>query len=250
MQSEIVFENVWKTFPTSEKPTLAGLNLEIKKGSLHVLFGHSGAGKSVTLKHLLGLVPADEGTVLVAGENLSKLNDRGMRKLREKFGMLFQNSALFDSFTVFENIAFPLWEHRKDWDENRVQARVDELLTMVGLEGIGQKMPAELSGGMRKRVGLARAIALSPSILLFDEPTTGLDPETAQKIDDLIVKTVRTLNATALVISHDINAGLRIADFVSMLWGAKIVETATPADFVKSEVPVVRSFLRSAGINV
>lgn len=247
-QAAIEFRGVWKQFATSAKPTLAGVDLTCTTGTIHCLIGHSGSGKSVTLKHLLGLIPPDEGEILIQGESINRRSDNDLRRIRMNFGMLFQSSALFDSLNVFENVAFPLWEHKRDWDEARVESRVNELLQWVGLEGSGAKMPSQISGGMQKRVGLARAIALNPQILLFDEPTTGLDPQTAQVIDDLIVKTTRDLGATAFIISHDIHAALRISDFVSMIWKGKIIQTARPAEFIRSENEAVKAFLQSAGV--
>ncbi|MEO5667842.1 MAG: ATP-binding cassette domain-containing protein [Bdellovibrionota bacterium] len=246
---EIEFKDIWKKFPSSKTPTLAGMSFQVKKGTIHVLLGHSGAGKSVTLKHLLGLVAPDKGEVIVKGQDIGKYGDVELTKFRRNYGMLFQNSALFDGLNVMDNVAFPLREHNKSLSEADVVHRVEELLASVDLKDVIDKMPSELSGGMRKRVGLARAIALGPQILLFDEPTTGLDPETSRVIDDLIVSTTRRLKATSLIISHDINASLRIADFVSMIWEGKIIETASPADFVKSKDPVVSQFLKSAGVN-
>ncbi len=242
------FKQVWKKFSNSATPTLAGMSFQVRKGSIHVLLGHSGAGKSVTLKHFLGLIVPDEGHIFVKGQDIGKCGDVELTRLRKTFGMLFQNSALFDGLDVLENVAFPLREHRRQMREEEIVRRVEELLESVELRNIVQKMPSELSGGMRKRVGLARAIALGPEILLFDEPTTGLDPETARVIDDLIVSTTRRLKATSLIISHDIHASLRIADFVSMIWEGRIIETASPADFVKSRDPVVKQFLESAGV--
>jgi len=245
---ELEFKNVWKKFPNSKSPTLAGMSFQVKKGAIHILLGHSGAGKSVTLKHFLGLVWPDEGQVCVRGQDIGGIGDVQLTKLRRNFGMLFQNSALFDGLNVFDNVAFPLREHDKSLSDEGIVQRVEALLESVELRNIVQKMPSELSGGMRKRVGLARAIALGPEILLFDEPTTGLDPETARVIDDLIVNTTRRLKATSLIISHDVHASLRIADFVSMIWEGKIIETASPEDFVRSRHPVVLQFLKSAGV--
>lgn len=249
MAAEIAFENVWKTFRGSEQPTLAGLNLEVAAGTIHCLIGHSGSGKSVTIKHVLGLMAPDEGRVLIRGEDMCGLPDSEKRRVRMNFGMLFQGSALFDSMTVFDNVAFPLREHKRDWTEEQVEARVLELLKLVELEKAVDKMPSEISGGMGKRVGLARAIAMDPRILLFDEPTTGLDPTTTKVIDDLIVRTTRHLKATSFIISHDIHAALRISDFVSMLWKGKIILTASPKEFVKSDDEVIRQFLGNAGIS-
>jgi len=245
---ELEFKDVWKQFSNSKTPTLAGMSFRVEKESIHVLLGHSGAGKSVTLKHILGLVTPDQGQIMVKGQDLGALGDVQITNLRKNFGMLFQNSALFDGLNIFDNVAFPLREHRKEMNDEELGRRVEDLLESVELRNVIQKMPAELSGGMRKRVGLARAIALGPSLLLFDEPTTGLDPETARVIDDLIVSTTRRLKATSLIISHDIHASLRIADFVSMIWEGRIIETASPTDFVKSQNPVIRQFLQSAGV--
>lgn len=248
MKYEIEFENVWKQFPNSETPTLAGMNLKVEPGSFHVLMGHSGSGKSVTLKHLLGLLQPDQGKITVRGQDLGTLDSYKMRELRRNFGMLFQSSALFDGLNVLENIAFPLREHRPEMSESDIVQRVESLLDSVELHDCLHKMPSELSGGMRKRVGLARSIALDPQILLCDEPTTGLDPGTAKVIDDLLVSTTRRLKASSLIISHDVHASLRIADFVSMIWKGAILETARPKDFMKSENPVIREFLTSAGV--
>jgi phospholipid/cholesterol/gamma-HCH transport system ATP-binding protein len=245
---DIVFKNVWKEFPNAVAPTLAGLDFEVTRNSIHVLMGHSGSGKSVTLKHLLGLIKPDEGSIYIRGQDIGACGEYELRELRRLFGMLFQNSALFDGLNVYENLAFPLREHRPEMKESEILHRVESLLESVELEDCLEKMPSDLSGGMRKRVGLARAIALDPCILLFDEPTTGLDPTTAKVIDDLIVNTSRRLKATSLIISHDVHASLRIADFVSMIWKGKIIETATSKEFIKSENPVVRDFLVGAGV--
>lgn len=247
-QNEIEFRNVWKHFPKSKLPTLCGIDLNVASESLHVIMGHSGSGKSVTLKHLLGLLRPDEGKIILRGQDFDDLDDYQMREARRNFGMLFQNSALFDGLNVMDNVAFPIREHRRDLSEGEIAQRVESLLESVELKDVLHKMPSELSGGMKKRVGLARAIALEPKILLCDEPTTGLDPETSRVIDDLIVSTTRRLKASALIISHDVHASLRIADFVSMIWKGRIIETARPLDFVKSQNPVVQNFLKSAGV--
>lgn len=244
----IEFRDVYKHFPGSPEPTLSGLNMSCATGTIHTLIGHSGSGKSVTIRHALGLMPPDAGDILIKGQSILKLTDMQIRETRMHFGMLFQNSALFDSLTVYENVAFPLREHRPEWSESEIRDHVIELLTRVNLMGSEAKMPSQISGGMQKRVGLARSIALNPEILLFDEPTTGLDPTTTKVIDDLIVKTTRDLKASALIISHDILAALRISDFVSMIWKGKIVQTATPREFVKSDNEIVIQFLKSAGV--
>ncbi|HVJ64698.1 MAG TPA: ABC transporter ATP-binding protein [Bdellovibrionota bacterium] len=248
MNSVISFKNVRKKFPSDERAVLDDFNLEIEAGELHVLIGYSGTGKSVSLKHILGLMSPDAGIVEVLGNDWEKLNDVEARDLRTKFGMLFQSAALFDSLTVFENVAFPMREHRRDWSEDQIRKRVEELLGLVGLETARDKMPVDISGGMKKRVGFARAIALQPEILLFDEPTTGLDPVTSDLIDQLIRDLTKKIGATAFVISHDMHAALRIADRVSMLYRGKIIETASPKEFIKTQNPHVRHFLTSAGV--
>jgi phospholipid/cholesterol/gamma-HCH transport system ATP-binding protein len=248
LEYDVYLKNVVKHFPGAPTPTLDGIDFKIKPSKIHTLLGLSGGGKSVTLKIILGLLKCDSGEVWVKGQEYSKLKNHGLHELRKNFGMLFQSSALFDSLSVFENVAFPLREHRPDWSEDRIEKRVTELLEQVELEKAVKKMPADLSGGMKKRVGLARAIALEPKVLLFDEPTTGLDPLTSEKIDDLILTTTRRLNASALVISHNIHAALRISDFVSMISGGKIIEKGEPEEFRKSRNPTVANFLKSAGI--
>ncbi len=247
-QIEIEFRGVVKHFEGAARATLDGMNLQCEKGKIHTLIGHSGAGKSVMLKHILKLIDPDSGEIRVKNKSINDISERGLIDYRSQFGMLFQNSALFDGLTVFENVAFPLREKNPKWTEDQYWDRVAELLDSVGLDGQQEKMPSQLSGGMRKRVGLARAICLRPSILLFDEPTTGLDPQTADLIDRLIVKTSRDLGATSLIISHDVHAALRFADFVSMIWEGKIIVTGTPDEIRSSKQPVVHDFLQSAGI--
>lgn len=244
----IEFENVHKKFPQDRRSVLDGFDLKVEKGEIHVLIGYSGTGKSVSLKHILGLMSPDSGSVKVFGKDWRELSDYEARDLRMRFGMLFQSAALFDSLSVFENIAFPIREHRRDWSEQQIRERVEELLSHVGLEGTENKMPVEISGGMKKRVGFARAIALNPEVLLFDEPTTGLDPVTADLIDQLIKSLTKRIGATAFVISHDLHAALRIADRLSMLYRGKIVETANPKEFVQTNEPNLTHFLASAGI--
>ncbi|MBS1985253.1 MAG: ATP-binding cassette domain-containing protein [Bdellovibrionales bacterium] len=244
----IEFIDVWKQFPEASQPTLAGLSLVCPPKKIHTLIGHSGSGKSVTIKHVLGLMAPDRGDIKVLGESIIGMEDREMRRVRANFGMLFQGSALFDSLSVFDNVAFPLREHRRDLSEAQIADRVAELLAQVELVNAENKMPSQISGGMQKRVGLARALAMDPKIMLFDEPTTGLDPTTAKVIDDLIVSTTRSLNAAAFIISHDIHAALRISDLVSMLSHGEIILTATPDEFVKSQHETIVTFLRSAGL--
>ncbi|PIR20097.1 MAG: ABC transporter ATP-binding protein [Deltaproteobacteria bacterium CG11_big_fil_rev_8_21_14_0_20_47_16] len=236
----IVFHDVCKSFGTQK--VLRGLNLTIPRGKITVIIGRSGGGKSVILKHMIGLLRPDSGEVTVDGTNLSTLDSMKLREIRTKFGMLFQNAALFDSMNVFDNVAFPMVEH-SDLDKNKLAKRVKELLSLVGLPDIGHKMPSELSGGMRKRVGLARAIALKPEIMLYDEPTTGLDPIMTDAIDNLILSMQKELGITSVVISHDIAATFHVADKIAMLSEGEIILSGTPDVFKKTDVPFVRQFL-------
>jgi phospholipid/cholesterol/gamma-HCH transport system ATP-binding protein len=219
-----------------------GLNLEIPTGHITSVLGRSGSGKSVLLKHIIGLLRPDRGQVLVDDRDLVAMNDRALNDIRRRFGMLFQEAALFDSMTVGENVAFPLREHT-DLSEEEIRARVRDKLAQVGLAGIEEKMPSELSGGMKKRVGLARAISLDPEIILFDEPTTGLDPITSSVINHLIADTKKRLNATCVIISHDIEAVFAISDKVAMLFNGRIEAEGTPEEMRHSDNPVVRQFI-------
>jgi phospholipid/cholesterol/gamma-HCH transport system ATP-binding protein len=221
---------------------LDGLNLEIEAGKTTVIIGRSGGGKSVLLKHIIGLIRPDGGQVLIDGTDITQLNDRELNEIRKKFGMLFQEAALFDSMTVGENVAFPLREHTR-MKEDEIVKTVADRLRSVGLEGVEAKMPSELSGGMRKRVGLARAIALQPEIVLFDEPTTGLDPVMAEAINRLIVDTQKNFNLTCIVISHDVQSIFRIGHRIAMLYDGKIIEYGTPDELRASTNPVLVQFL-------
>jgi phospholipid/cholesterol/gamma-HCH transport system ATP-binding protein len=221
---------------------LDGLDIEIEEGKTTVIIGRSGGGKSVLLKHIIGLLRPDRGQVLIDGVDITKLNDRELNEIRKKFGMLFQESALFDSMTVGENVAFPLREHTS-MKEKEIRETVAERLRSVGLTGVEAKIPAELSGGMRKRVGLARAIALRPQIVLFDEPTTGLDPVMTEAINRLILDTQKSFNLTCVVISHDIRSIFEIGHRIAMLYEGKIIEYGTPEELRASRNPVIVQFL-------
>ncbi|MDO9565198.1 MAG: ABC transporter ATP-binding protein [Candidatus Desulfaltia sp.] len=221
---------------------LDNLDLKIEPEKITVIIGRSGGGKSVLLKHIMGLIKPDSGQVLVNGIDISKLNDKELNEVRKIFGMLFQDAALFDSMTVGENVAFPLKEHTK-LSKKEIDKVVEEKLLKVGLKNVTHKMPSELSGGMRKRVGLARAIALNPKIVLFDEPTTGLDPIMCESIDDLIINTQRHTNATFVVISHDIGSTFKIAHKVAVLYEGKIIKTGTPEEIRSSNNPVIKRFI-------
>ncbi len=239
----IVFEDVHKSFRGQK--VLDGLNLEIPRGRTTVIIGRSGGGKSVTLKHMIGLMRPDRGRVLVDGEDITVMGKRELNRVRRRFGMLFQEGALFDSMTVGENVAFPLLEHTA-LDRREVERRVAEMLAVVGLPGVEDKMPAELSGGMRKRVGLARALIMEPEIVLFDEPTSGLDPIMADVIDTLIVETQRESGRTYVVISHDIGATFKIAHKIAMLYEGRIIAEGTPEEIRRNPNPILVQFLRGS----
>lgn len=221
---------------------LRGLTLTIPKNQITVIIGPSGTGKSVTLKHIIGLLQPDRGTVTVDGVPVADLDTHELTHFRRRFGMVFQHAALFDSMTVFENVAFPLRES-DGLTESQIRTRVSERLAAVGLSGIDDKMPSELSGGMRKRVGVARALVLQPSIILYDEPTTGLDPLMTDAIDKLIMAMQHERPVTSVVISHDIDSTFRIAQWIAMIHGGRIIEVGTPTQFRNSTNPIVRRFL-------
>lgn len=225
-----------------KQKVLDGLDLDIEEGKTTVIIGRSGGGKSVLLKHIIGLLRPERGQVLIDGTDITKMNDRDLNEIRKKFGMLFQEAALFDSMTVGENVAFPLREHTT-LKEKEIRDTVADRLRSVGLTGVEEKMPSELSGGMRKRVGLARAIALRPQIVLFDEPTTGLDPVMTEAINRLIIDTQKNLNITCVVISHDIRSIFEIGHRIAMLYEGKIIENGTPEELRGSQNPVILQFL-------
>lgn len=237
---KIRLSNVCKSFGT--QLVLDNLNLTVEPNRITVIIGESGGGKSVLLKHIIGLIRPDSGSVYVDNVDISALNDRKLNEVRKNFGMLFQEAALFDSMTVGENVAFPIKEHTRLSNEE-IGVIVKEKLRQVGLKKVVQKMPSELSGGMRKRVGLARAIALDPKIILFDEPTTGLDPIRRDDIDRLIVKTQQHTNATCLIISHDIDSTFKIAHNVAMLYDGRIIEYGSPEKIKSSKNPAVKNFI-------
>jgi phospholipid/cholesterol/gamma-HCH transport system ATP-binding protein len=225
-----------------KQTVLDGLDLEIETGQTTVIIGRSGGGKSVLLKHIIGLLRPDSGEVLIDGTDITKLDDQGLNEIRKKFGMLFQDAALFDSMTVGDNVAFPLREHTR-MKEPEIRQTVADRLRAVGLTGVEGKMPSELSGGMRKRVGLARTIALQPQIVLFDEPTTGLDPVMTEAINRLIVETQKSFKLTCVVISHDIRSIFEIGHRIAMLYEGKIIEYGAPEELRTSRNPVIVQFL-------
>jgi phospholipid/cholesterol/gamma-HCH transport system ATP-binding protein len=221
---------------------LDGVDLRIESGESVAIIGRSGGGKSVLLKHLIALLQPDSGDVLINGESIVRMNERQLLRIREKFGMVFQSAALFDSMTVAENVAFPLIRKKK-FTPGEIEQRVTAALEMVDLPGTQKKNPAELSGGMRKRVGLARAIIYEPQILLYDEPTTGLDPIVADSIDKLIIRVRDQLKVTSVVVTHDMRTARRVGNRVMLLHEGKIYAHAAPEEFFASQDPVVRQFI-------
>lgn len=226
-----------------EKKVLNGLDLDVARGESLVILGGSGSGKSVLLKHLIGLLRPDEGSVVVDGVDIHGLPRGELTDFRRRYGMSFQEGALFDSMTVGENVGFPLSRQRPRKARREIAARVEECLTLVGLDGTADKMPSELSGGMRRRVGFARSIVLEPEILLFDEPTTGLDPIMTAVIDDIILSMRRQLGSTAITITHDLKSAFRIADRVAMLHRGRILAVETAERFQQLDDPRIRQFL-------
>ena len=237
----ISVQDLWKSF--GDNHVLTGINLDVEEGSTCVILGGSGSGKTVLMKHMIGLLKPDKGKVIVDGEDIVPMDERDLERVRRKFGMVFQGAALFDSMTVYENVSFPLKEHRHVSDDEAREI-VRQKLGIVGLKNVEEKFPADLSGGMRKRVGLARAIVLDPKIVLYDEPTTGLDPITTDYVDDMIVTAQRELQVTSVVISHDIASSFKVADKVAFLWQGKIVEEGTPEQMRDSRHPELKHFLQ------
>ncbi len=240
MAKDIELCQVHKSFDDNQ--VLQGLDLGIEEGEVLTILGGSGTGKSVLLRLMIGLLKPDAGRILIAGEDIVPLPEERLLKMRQKVGMLFQGAALFDSLTVKENVAFPLREHTR-MTAAEIGDRVREVLDLVGMGGTEGKYPAELSGGMRKRVGLARAVALTPRIVLYDEPTTGLDPRNVDKINELITDLRAKLRVTSVVVTHDLQSAFRISDRVALLSEGRIAGTGTPAEVGKSESPVVQEFL-------
>jgi phospholipid/cholesterol/gamma-HCH transport system ATP-binding protein len=241
---QIQIRGLDKAFGTHK--VLRGVDLDVARGKINVIIGGSGQGKSVLMKHLMGLLKPDAGNIWVDGEDVVGLDDVQLNRLRRKFGMAFQYAALFDSLTVEQNVAFPLVEHSKK-SKAEIHDLVVARLESLGLRNTEKKFPAELSGGMRKRVGLARALILEPEILLYDEPTTGLDPVATKNVDDMIRDISKETGVTSVVISHDMASTFRIADRISMLYDGKIAVSATPDEFKRSELPYVREFVEMSG---
>ncbi len=236
----IELRNLNKSF--ADKQVLRDMSIDVARGETVVIVGGSGTGKSVTLKHIIGLLKPDRGQVIVDDEDVTAMNELQLNKFRRRFGMAFQEGALFDSMNVYENIAFPLRRHTK-MKEPEIRARVEECLEDVHLHGVEKKRPSELSGGMRRRVGFARAISLKPEILLFDEPTTGLDPVISDIIAELICEMDMKLGTTTVTITHDMKVAFKVADRVAMLYNGSIIEEGTPEKFQQSTNPIVQQFI-------
>ncbi len=236
----IEVKGLHKSFGAND--VLRGVDLEIRTGETLVIIGRSGCGKSVLLKHLMGIMQPDEGTVVIDGVDIFSLTERELDQFRLKLGMLFQGAALFDSLTVRENVGFSLDEHTT-LPAEVVREKVQEKLGLVGLAGIGDLMPAALSGGMKKRVGLARAICYDPKIILYDEPTTGLDPIMADGINDLIVEMHQKLRVTSVAVTHDMKSAYKMASRIAMLYEGKIIGTGTPEEIKNTANPIIRQFI-------
>ncbi len=241
MDEPIVFTGVSKRF--GALTVLDDVSLSFQRGQTTAVIGPSGTGKSVLLKHIVGLLHPDSGTVSVLGVDMARAKDKDVYAVRKRLGMLFQDGALFDSLSVGENIAFPLQRHRADLSTKRQRERVDQVLELVELPGLYDRPTSALSGGQRKRVGLARAIVNEPEIVLFDEPNSGLDPMTSDAIDHLIHDMKAKLGITFVVISHDIVGTINVADRIAMLYQGKLIANGTTAEVVRSEHPVLRRFL-------
>ncbi|WP_413295117.1 ABC transporter ATP-binding protein [Bdellovibrio sp. HCB185ZH] len=244
-QSAVQIRDLKKTFDGNDY-ILKGIDLEIPRGSLTAIIGFSGTGKSVMLKHLLGLYKPTSGSIEVLGQDLAQMNEDELTKFRQKFGVLFQSAALFDDMTVLENVCFPLFEHRRDLKESQVFRIAEDKLHQVGLDPKHfKKLPSQISGGMQKRTGLARALALDPEILIYDEPTTGLDPILTEMVDNLILETHKSRNGqlTSIMVSHDLSAAFRIADHIAMLDSGKVLLFGTPEDFFNTDIELVKKFV-------
>ena len=246
----IEVKDLWKAYGTNQ--VLKGLSIQVYEGETLVILGRSGVGKSVLLRQLIGLEPSDKGSLFIAGHDITSTVGPDRLKSLQMIGMLFQGSALFDSMTVAENVGFYLTENgdpRKNGEPvstDEIKKRVEEALEHVGLAGVGEKMPADLSGGMKKRAALARLIVYHPFIFLYDEPTTGLDPITAMQINNLIRQTQKDLNATSIVVTHDLRSAFTVGDRLAMHYDGKIIFIGDKISFIKNENPLIRAFLADA----
>ena len=241
----IILERLTKSFNGIK--VLNDLDIKFDDQKITVVIGRSGGGKSVMLKHIIGLIKPDSGRVLVNGIDINILKRKELNEIRKKFGMVFQDGALFDSINIFENIAFPIRQHTK-FKESEIKDRVHSMLGDVGLSGQELKMPSEISGGMRKRVAVARALILNPEIVLFDEPTTGLDPIMSDAINNLIISIYNKFKFTGIIISHDIEGAYKTGDVIAMLYDGSIIEIGSPAEIKSSKNPVVSQFVAGSMI--
>ncbi len=244
-ETMIEITDLYKSFGSLQ--VLRGVNLSVNKGESMTVIGGSGSGKSVLMKHIIGLLYPDKGQVRVAGQLLNDLDDHQLNEIRKKFGMLFQMAALFDSLTVWENVGFGLKQHTK-LSDREIRDIATEKLALVGLKNVEDKMPVDLSGGMRKRVGLARALAMDAEIILYDEPTTGLDPITADAINDLIVDLRKKLGVTSVAITHDMHSAYKISDRIAMLYKGEILEVGTPDQIRNTTNPIVKQFITGSAV--
>jgi len=241
----IEIKEVYKSFGNNQ--VLNGVDLNINQGETIVILGRSGCGKSVLLKHIIGLMKPDKGQIFIDGEEITAYSYEKLSNLRKRFGMLFQGAALFDSMTVEENVGLGLTEHT-DLSKEKIKEIVKEKLRLVGMAGVENLKPAELSGGMKKRVGLARAIAMDPDIVLYDEPTTGLDPIMADVINELVISLRNTLKITSIAVTHDIVSAYKIADRIAMLYEGKIIWVGTPEETKNTTDPVVKQFIHGSSV--
>jgi len=242
MEPKISIRGLKKRFGDNE--VLKNIDLDVNEGEICVILGASGSGKSVLIKHIIGLLRPDEGSIFVRGIDISRMEEKEMNEIRKSFGMVFQNSALFDSMTVYENVAFPLIEHTR-LKESEIREKVREKLNILGLYDIEDKYPAELSGGMKKRVGLARAVILNPEIILYDEPTTGLDPITTMTVNEMILDARQKFNVTSIVISHDIGSAFMIGDKIAFLYNGVIIEQGPPQYIKEAKDENLQRFLHT-----
>ncbi len=244
-EPQVLVEGLEKRF--GDHVVLSGVSMRVERSEVAVIIGGSGAGKTTLLRILIGLERPTNGKVVVGGVDIAALSERELNKARRKFGMVFQYSALLDSMNVFENVAFPLREHTK-LKEREIRDKVQDKLKVLGLEGTDKRFPSQLSGGMRKRVGLARALMLEPEVLMYDEPTSGLDPITSRLVDDLILETRERFGVTSLVISHDMAGALHMADRIFVLAKGRMAAAGTPRELIAGDNEIVREFIGSSGV--
>lgn len=238
----ILVDNIYKSF--NGVPVLKGASLQIHEGETFAIIGRSGSGKSVLMKHIIGLLQPDRGVITIDGTDINKISYRELQEIRKQFGVLFQGGALFDSMSAFDNVAFPL-KTFSQLSDSEIRSRVEECLGMVELPDVGHKFPPELSGGMRKRVALARAISMSPRYIMYDEPTSGLDPETSNTIDDLIKSLASRLQVTSVVVTHDMHSVLSIADRAALVHDGVLHWTGTVEEIHLCEDPIVTDFVKA-----